>query len=156
RLHQTEAKSKVHGCINSCKFLVAEGYRVKLGGFELAKTETSLRKMTKSKHIKSLCYTAPQMLDDINHVYSKECEMYSFGIVLWELATRKKPFEGCSSKEIYQKVFKERYQEPLPADCPEALGCLINACRSYESFQRPSAGVLADKLRSVVAQLEEQ
>lgn len=30
RLHQTEVKSKVHGCITSSKFLVAEGYRVKV------------------------------------------------------------------------------------------------------------------------------
>ncbi|XP_041650846.1 mixed lineage kinase domain-like protein isoform X2 [Cheilinus undulatus] len=156
RLHQTEKKSKVHGCINSSKFLVAEGYIVKLGGFELAKTETSLKKASKDKEIRSVCYSSPQMLDNINHIYSKECEMYSFGIVLWEIATRKKPFDGCSSKDIYQKVCKEKFMEPLPDDCPEPLASLINACRASDSFQRPSAGVLVDKLRSVVAQLEEQ
>ncbi|GLD61697.1 mixed lineage kinase domain-like protein [Lates japonicus] len=150
RLHQTEVKSKVHGCINSSKFLVAEGYRVKLGGFELAKTETSLKKSTKNKGTRNLCYSSPQMLNDINHVYSKECEMYSFGIVVWEVATRKRPFEGCSGKEIYKKVSEEKFQEPLPDDCPEALGHLINTCRAYDSFQRPSAGVLVDKLRTVV------
>ena len=31
RLHQSEEKFKVHGCINSGKFLVAVGYRVKVG-----------------------------------------------------------------------------------------------------------------------------
>ncbi|XP_041795371.1 mixed lineage kinase domain-like protein [Chelmon rostratus] len=156
RLHQTEEKSKVHGCINSSKFLVAKGYTVKLGGFELAKTETSLKKSTKDKDIRSLCYSPPQMLNNINHVYSKECEIYSFGIVLWEVATRKRPFEGWSNQEIYQKVCKEKFQEPLPDDCPEPLEHLINTCRAYDSFQRPSAGVLVDKLRSMVAQLEEQ
>ncbi|XP_058501728.1 mixed lineage kinase domain-like protein [Solea solea] len=158
RLHQTEVKSKVHGCINSSKFLVAEGYRVKLGGFELAKTETSLKKPIKEKdrEIRSLCYSSPQMLSDINHVYSKECEMYSFGIVLWEIATRKRPFEGFSDKEIYQKVCKDKCQEMLPDDCPESLEQLIKACRSFDSFHRPSSGVLLDKLRSVVTQLEEQ
>ncbi|XP_069018883.1 mixed lineage kinase domain-like protein [Embiotoca jacksoni] len=155
RLHQTEEKSKVHGCINSSKFLVAEGYRVMLAGFELAKTETSLKK-TKEKESRSLCYTCPQMLDDISYDYSKECELYSFGIVLWEVATRRKPFKELSNKDIYQKVCKEKYSEPLPEDCPEPLEQLINACRSHDSFQRPSAGVLVDKLRSVVTQLEEQ
>ncbi|XP_034443289.1 mixed lineage kinase domain-like protein [Hippoglossus hippoglossus] len=156
RLHQTEEKSKVHGCINSNKFLVAEGYRVKLGGFELAKTETSLRKPTKDKksEIGSLCYSSPQTLKDINHDYNKECEMYSFGIVLWEIATRRKPFEGCSTKEIYQKVYEEKFKEPLPDDCPDALVQLINACRDYDSFQRPSAGVILDKLRSLLTQME--
>lgn len=161
RLHQTEEKSKVHGCINSSKFLVAEGYTVKLGGFELAKTETSLKKSVKDKGTRSLCYSPPEMLSNINHRYCKECEIYSFGIVLWEIATRKRPFEGWSDQDIYQKVCEEEFQEPLSvdgeaSDCPKALEQLINACRAYKSFQRPSVGVLVDKLRSVVAQLEEQ
>lgn len=161
RLHQTEVKSKVHGCINSSKFLVAEGYRVKLGGFELAKTETSLKKGRNDKEIRSLCYSSPQMLNSIDYPYSKECEVYSLGIVMWEIATRRHPFEDPVSKakwetkEILQRVAKDKYMEPLSGDCPKALGDLINACRAFESFQRPSAGVLVDKLRSLVTQMEE-
>ncbi|XP_072242623.1 mixed lineage kinase domain-like protein [Leuresthes tenuis] len=155
RLHQTEEKGKVHGNINSSKFLVTEDYRVKLGGFELTKTETSLRNTTfKDKEMSSLCYSSPQRLSSINHKYNKKCEMYSFGIVLWEIATRKKPFEGCTNDEIFQKVCQERYLEPLPSDCPEPLAQLIDACRAYASFNRPSSGVLVDKLLKMVVQLE--
>lgn len=155
RLHQSEQKFKVHGCINSSKFLVDAGYRVKLGGFELAKTETSLKK---SKDIKNsmLCYNSPEQLENINRPYSKECEIYSFGIVLWEIATRKIPFKDCSShKEVYHKMCKDKTIEPLPDDCPVQLGELIDTCRTYDSFNRPTAGVLVDKLRKVVEQLEE-
>ncbi|XP_010748607.2 mixed lineage kinase domain-like protein [Larimichthys crocea] len=157
RLHQTEEKSKVHGCINSSKFLVDKGYTVKLGGFELSKTETSLKKSIKTSthREEGHCYYTPQKLNNINHKYSKECEIYSFGIVLWEIATRKKPFDGLTIQDVYQKVYTEKYQEPLPDDCPEPLGSLINDCRAYDSFQRPNAGVLVDKLGIVVAQLEE-
>ncbi|XP_068459272.1 mixed lineage kinase domain-like protein [Clinocottus analis] len=157
RLHQTEEKSKVHGEINSNKFLVAEGYVVKLGGLELAKTETSLRKLTKSKVSQSsasLSYSSPEMLD-VNQSYNKQSEMYSFGIVLWEVATGKKPFDGWSNKEIFEKVGKGTYQEELPSDCPKGLADLIDACRARDCFQRPSAGVLVDRLQSVVNKLEE-
>lgn len=30
--------------------------------------------------------------------------------------------------------------EPLPKDCPRQLGELINACRSFDAFHRPTAG----------------
>uniref|UniRef100_A0A3B5MSP2 Protein kinase domain-containing protein n=1 Tax=Xiphophorus couchianus TaxID=32473 RepID=A0A3B5MSP2_9TELE len=162
RLHLTEEISKLHMSITSTKFLVDENYRVKLGGLELAKTETSLKRTTKGKEhyktISSLCYSSPQQLSNINHAYTKECEIYSLGIVLWEIATRKKPFEDCGGddKIISKKVCEEKYQEPLPADCPESLGEMINACRAYESYHRPSAGVLVDKLRSVLVQFEKQ
>uniref|UniRef100_H3CYJ1 Mixed lineage kinase domain like pseudokinase n=1 Tax=Tetraodon nigroviridis TaxID=99883 RepID=H3CYJ1_TETNG len=156
RLHQTEEKPKVHGCINSHKFLVSKGYTVKLGGFELAQTESSLRKSAKNQEARSLHYLPPQLLANIHHPYSKECEVYSFGIVLWEIMTRKKPFEGWSPEQIQQRVCVERFREPLPADCPAALRTLVDACRAYDSFHRPSAEELLDKLRTVVNQLEEQ
>ncbi|CAB1323444.1 unnamed protein product [Coregonus sp. 'balchen'] len=140
-LRESEEKFKVHGCINSSKFLVDTGYRVKLGGFELAKTETSLKR-TKDSNRSSFCYSSPQQLENINHKYNKECEMYSFGIVLWEIATCKIPFRDCSDKEVYQRVCKDKYTEPLPEGCPKQLGELIN-------------DLLVDKLRKVVEKLEE-
>lgn len=49
-------------------------------------------------------------------------------------------WSDCSHKDVYQRVYKEKYTEPLPKDCPKQLGELINDCRSYDSFQRPTAG----------------
>ncbi|XP_072519651.1 mixed lineage kinase domain-like protein [Salminus brasiliensis] len=155
RLHQSEENFKVHGCINSSKFLVAAGYRVKLAGFELAKTETSLKKSNNNKS-SSRIYTSPQQLENINYAYDKACEMYSFGIVMWEIATRQVPFKDCTSHtQIYKKVCEQQIMEPLPNDCPRELKDLIDACRSYNPFQRPSAGVLVDKLRKLAQQYEE-
>ncbi|XP_018618691.1 mixed lineage kinase domain-like protein [Scleropages formosus] len=154
RLHQSEEKFKVHGSISSQKFLVDSGYRVKLGGFELAKTETSLRK-NKDRKSSSIHYCSPQQLENVNHPYDKACEIYSFGIVLWEVATRQIPYKGCSSKEVYHKVCEEKTMEPLPSDCPQIFASLISASRAYDPFHRPTAGVLVDKLRKVVQELEE-
>ncbi|XP_064168098.1 mixed lineage kinase domain-like protein [Anguilla rostrata] len=154
RLHQSEEKFKVHGCISSGKFLVDDGYRVKLGCFELAKTETSLRRDKKGNST-SVHYCSPQQLQTVHHSYNKACEIYSIGIVLWEIATRQIPFKDMSEKEVSQKVCAEKFKEPLPEDCPKCFVKLIDACRSYDAFQRPSAGVLVDKLRKVVQEMED-
>ncbi|XP_048371781.1 mixed lineage kinase domain-like protein [Sphaerodactylus townsendi] len=152
RLHQTGDKSQLHGSINSNKFLVAEGYNVKLSGFELSQTESSLRrkhKEKKEKEISPSAYVCPQGLASVNHIYDLPSEIYSFGIVLWEIATSKTPFRGCTSQEIYQKVCKEGYQEPLGKDCPAGLLEVINLCRSYQPSKRPSAEAIVDALWSI-------
>lgn len=175
---------------------------LKLGGFELARTETSLQK-NKSKKNSAFHYHSPQQLQNINHPYDKACEIYryctptrisnayliqikddcywlymlflvlalscgrlqhevfllkvcmnttiNFGetkkifyifVFSWILVKFSVPvFLDCSSHDqIYQKVYVEKVMEPLPTDCPQQLKELINACRSFEPFQRPTAG----------------
>uniref|UniRef100_A0A669QXQ1 Mixed lineage kinase domain like pseudokinase n=1 Tax=Phasianus colchicus TaxID=9054 RepID=A0A669QXQ1_PHACC len=137
RLHQTEEKSRLHGCICSSKFLVAGDYCVKLSGFELCETESSIKRKVNKKNLSQVCmlaYIAPENLMDVYCPYKRSCEIYSFGIVLWEIATSKIPFEG-ESEVVYGP-----YQEPVGKDCPEELEKVINQCRAFDPFQRPSVG----------------
>ena len=39
---------------------------------------------------------------------SKQCDVYSYGIVLWELLTHRIPFEDVSNYEITKKVVEEK------------------------------------------------
>ncbi|XP_074864880.1 mixed lineage kinase domain-like protein [Carettochelys insculpta] len=148
RLHQTGEKSKLHGCINSCKFLVAKGYCVKLSGFELSKTESSIKRSYQKKRtqVPASAYVSPQGLAFLNHKYDMPSEIYSFGIVLWEIATGKIPFKGCTSEEIYQKVYEQRYQAPIGEECPSDLRDVVDRCRAFEPSRRPSAEEIVDSL----------
>ncbi|NXG46798.1 MLKL protein, partial [Psilopogon haemacephalus] len=78
RLHQTEEKSRLHGCICSSKFLVAGDYCVKLSGFELCETESSIKRRAKKnwQQVSMLAYIAPENLMDINCPYKRPCEIY--------------------------------------------------------------------------------
>ncbi|KFM02736.1 Mixed lineage kinase domain-like, partial [Aptenodytes forsteri] len=148
RLHQTEEKSRLHGCICSSKFLVAGDYCVKLSGFELCETESSIKRKAKKnwKQVSMLAYIAPENLQDINYPYKRPCEIYSFGIVLWEIATSKIPFEGCIPQEITEKICNHHYRDPVGEDCPADLRKVIDQCRAFDPSQRPSAEEIVDLL----------
>ena len=36
--------------------------------------------------------------------YSKRCDLFSYGIVLWELVTHKAPFEGIGTRDILNAI----------------------------------------------------
>ncbi|XP_029379770.1 mixed lineage kinase domain-like protein [Echeneis naucrates] len=146
RLHQTGAKRKIHGCISSQKFLVARGFKVKLAGFGQAKTETSLQRSDIKDDDKELCYYCPQKLEDVNYKYNTKWEIYSFGIVLWEIATREKPFNNWPIKKIKEEVCQKKTNQPLPDDCPKELKEVIDKCRRYDSILRPTAEAIVESL----------
>ncbi|KAF3855354.1 hypothetical protein F7725_023409 [Dissostichus mawsoni] len=133
--NQKAHKFKVHGCINSSNFLVADGYRVKLGGFEFSQTETSLRKPTRAG------WTGPSPTPLLS---------------CWNTLTttaKSVRFTALESSSGKLQLDANLLTEPL-GDCPKELELLINACRAYDPFQRPSAEVLANKLKTWVTQLE--
>ncbi|KAG7256474.1 hypothetical protein CRUP_023109 [Coryphaenoides rupestris] len=78
-------------------------------------------------------------------------------VSLMEEEEEEPPAADCESRQdVYNKVMEQRVMEPLPADCPDPLRHLIDSCRSYDDFLRPSAGVLVDKLHRIVDQLDEE
>ncbi|XP_027885747.1 mixed lineage kinase domain-like protein [Xiphophorus couchianus] len=161
RLHHVSGQeSKLHMNIRSENFLVDENNKVKLGGLEHSQTVQSLKKRKEQEHndknFSSLCYSAPELLRNTGHEYGTECDIYSLGIVLWEIATWKKPFQDFNGNKItlFQKVCFKKYQEPLPQHCPESLEKVISACRSYDPFQRLSAGALVDKLQLCLLEVQ--
>ncbi|XP_016053249.1 PREDICTED: mixed lineage kinase domain-like protein [Miniopterus natalensis] len=148
RLHHSEPP-ELHRNISSRSFLVTNGYQVKLSGLELRETQTSISRTTKrqkTERVRSTAYISPQILENVFDRYDIKAEIYSFGIVLWEIVTGKIPFEGCDSKKICQLVAVDRHQEPLGEDCPSQLQEIIDDCRAYEPSRRPSVNEILEKL----------
>ncbi|XP_053522689.1 mixed lineage kinase domain-like protein isoform X2 [Artibeus jamaicensis] len=147
RLHHSETP-QLHRSIKSTNFLVTSSYQVKLSGFELNKTKTSISSATKKKAQRSgsSAYVSPERLKNVYNKYDIKAEIYSFGIVLWEIVTGKIPFEGCDSEKIYQLVAVDQYQEPLGEECPLELQEIIDDCRAYEPCRRPSVREILEKL----------
>ncbi|XP_069824730.1 mixed lineage kinase domain-like protein isoform X2 [Dendropsophus ebraccatus] len=143
RLHQTDMKAILHGSLSSTKFLVDGTYCVKLSGFELSKTESSLRRPSNAERRRKsseLVYIAPESLQDIN-AYDKRSEIYSLGVVLYEIATGKLPITGLPVTENNQRVNGEHL-----SSCPPVLHELITSCLLRNPCGRPTAGVIVDLL----------
>uniref|UniRef100_A0A8C4Y8B0 Mixed lineage kinase domain like pseudokinase n=1 Tax=Gopherus evgoodei TaxID=1825980 RepID=A0A8C4Y8B0_9SAUR len=115
-----------------------------LSGFELSKTESSIKRSCRKKlmDVPASAYISPLGLASLSHKYDVPSEIYryiSMGIQCLLMSQFVCVVLGCSSQEIYQKVYEQRYQAPVGEDCPSHLRDVINQCRAFEPSQRPSA-----------------
>ncbi|KAM8947216.1 mixed lineage kinase domain-like protein [Pelodytes ibericus] len=152
RLHHSELKAILHGSLSSSKFLVDGTYYLKLSGFELSKTESSMRRPSNAeKRQESIgwAYMAPETLTNIN-AYNKCSEVYSLGVVCYEIASGNVPLDGLRIPEgdlgeIHQRLRAE-VDAGIPIDCPKILRDIITQSLETDPSNRPTAGGIVDRL----------
>ncbi|KAG8562425.1 hypothetical protein GDO81_015670 [Engystomops pustulosus] len=157
RLHQTEIKTVLYGSLSSSKFLVDGTYCLKLSGFELSKTESSMRRnpLKSRTEIGELVYLAPETMQDIN-AYDKRSEIYSLGVVIFEIAVGGFSLQHFSSENLeglHQKLCVN-VDADLPALCPPVLCDVIKRSQAQDPGNRPSAGEIADLLIAHLSRTE--
>ncbi|PKK59253.1 kinase-like protein [Rhizophagus irregularis] len=59
-------------------------------------------------------YRAPELLERANYKYDQRCEVYSFGILLWEIAEERIPYQDNNNiLDITDEVRNKMYREPF-------------------------------------------
>ena len=69
--------------------------------------------------------------------YSTNCDVYSFGIVLWQLITREVPFAAMTPIQAAYAVAEGR-RPTIPPTTPRRLQEIIVACWDQDQAKRPS------------------
>eukprot|EP00904_Undaria_pinnatifida_P003883 jgi/Undpi1/13496/HiC_scaffold_8.g03155.m1 len=60
--------------------------------------------------------------------YNEKADVYSFGLILWEMLSLRRPFEGLNRKEFVQSVIKGGRRPPLQNDWSGSLRELMRRC----------------------------
>jgi hypothetical protein len=76
--------------------------------------------------------------------YNQSADVYSYGIVLWEMLTRQRPFVGLKPMQIMLKVVKNDYRPIIPSNCPSKLADMIRQCWGRDPKLRPSFSVIRE------------
>ena len=111
-----------------------------------------------SQRIGNYQYTAPEALKGSFLVpYSKEIDVYSFGILFWEILTGKIPFQELKENpETCETMIIDGYRpslDILPSDTPLCIIEMIESCWDSTPSKRPSLGKIISIL-TIILQLE--
>ena len=77
-------------------------------------------KINQRQRLEQVRYCAPELLERVPYQkYDYKCEVYSFGILLWEIAEERIPYQGKDEiLDIIDPVRNEMYREPFSENSP--------------------------------------
>lgn len=101
----------IHRDIKPTNVLVSKDGQLKVTDFGVAKDETARDQTQVGTIIGTPCYMSPEQA--AGKKLTAQSDVYSIGIVLYELATGKKPFWGETADEITRKIARGKYRSPL-------------------------------------------
>ena len=90
-----------------------------LANFKLNRSLNAVS-LKQSQNLDRVRYCAPELLERApNFKYVHKCEVYSFGILLWEIAEERTPYEKYNDVvKITDLVRNEKYRENFSKNSP--------------------------------------
>jgi serine/threonine protein kinase len=141
-LSYAHARGIIHRDISPANIFLTAGGTVKIIDFGLAKAATDLRLTREGSPVGAAHYMSPEQIRGAHDIDART-DIYSCGIVLYELLMGKKPFEGDNAFDI-MKAHTEQ-APPLPdenSQTPAAVSAMILralAKKPEERFQSADA-----------------
>jgi serine/threonine-protein kinase len=138
-------KGVIHGDVKPANILITDDERVKLTDFGMARLASRDSKDTPL--LGSPAYWCPEQI--VGKPQDARSDIFSLGVVLYELVTGRRPFDAESLQGICSRILSSTPLPPSHANpsVPLALNELIASCMAKDPNQRcASAETLAERL----------
>ncbi|KDO29381.1 TKL protein kinase [Saprolegnia parasitica CBS 223.65] len=132
----------VHRDLKSLNLLITDEGRVKLADFGIAKVALENEFMTRC--CGTYQWMAPEVI--VSQTYSVSADIYSFGIVMWEICEASVPFADTPAALVAMAVIQENKRPTMSANIPTPLKDLITSCWDKEASVRPDAATIVSVL----------
>jgi Protein tyrosine and serine/threonine kinase len=132
-LHESKL---LHRDLKSSNLMLDNDFNCKVGDFGL----TRISKGAVAAQMTGQCGTFQYMAVEVlaSKPYSEKADVFSFGILLWELVARKLPYFGMQPMQVGLAVVQRGLRPTIPPTCPAPLAKLMQACWDNSPNRRPS------------------
>ncbi|XP_031623796.1 mast/stem cell growth factor receptor kita-like [Contarinia nasturtii] len=142
-MRHLEERRIIHRDLAARNILIDENKQLKISDFGLSKTTIYVAQRTKKVPIRWMAIEALR-----ESVYTDKSDVWSFGVVLWEIGTLGGIPYANLSNELLLKYLVDGYRMPRPEICSEQLYKLMQQCWSESPFNRPSFSEIVQRLEN--------
>uniref|UniRef100_A0A8C2KR37 Mitogen-activated protein kinase kinase kinase n=1 Tax=Cyprinus carpio TaxID=7962 RepID=A0A8C2KR37_CYPCA len=151
-LHEEAVVPIIHRDLKSTNILLLEkienddiGRKIlKITDFGLAR---EWHKTTKMSAAGTYSWMAPEVIK--SSLFSKGSDVWSYGVLLWELLTGEVPYRGIDGLAVAYGVAVNKLTLPIPSTCPEPFAKLMEECWDQDPHIRPSFASILEQLTAI-------
>lgn len=137
----------IHRDLKLSNLLVTHDFHVRVADFGLTRIKDK-KGADGDTPQGSPAYMAPEVY--MGH-YDEKCDVYSFGMVLWEMLTQERVFADIPNlQKLMFAVVEEGRRPTLPQNTPTSLRNLITSCWDASPEKRPSFKEILEQLDHVL------
>lgn len=70
--------------------------------------------------------------------YTEKADVFSFGIILWEIATRQPPYRNLTAVQVGMQVAHQKLRPSIPRNTPKEFSDLMQECWDQDPDNRPT------------------
>nr|ACQ57002.1 EDR1 [Glycine max] len=140
----TSTPTIVHRDLKSPNLLVDKNWNVKVCDFGLSRLKHNTFLSSKST-AGTPEWMAPEVLR--NEPSNEKCDVYSFGVILWELATLRLPWSGMNPMQVVGAVGFQNRRLDIPKEVDPIVARIIWECWQQDPNLRPSFAQLTVALK---------
>ena len=156
-IQAAHAKGIIHRDIKPQNIMISADGKVKVMDFGIARAASSATSTISSDAMGSVHYSSPEQVR--NGYISNKSDIYSLGIVMYEMVTGRVPFDGDSTVSVAIKHLQEEITSPkeYAEDLPVSLEKIILKCTQKSPDRRYASidDLLTDLKKSLVSPYED-
>lgn len=134
--------------LKTANLLVSEHLEVKISDFGLSREIAPL--------METYCGTPATMAPEITKqaLYDQRADIFSFGVIMWELLTRQEPYPGITGLPLAMAVATRGLRPPIPAYCPAEWAALMVRAWDTNPTMRPTFDFIQRELMRMLSALD--
>ncbi|CAH1123108.1 unnamed protein product [Ceutorhynchus assimilis] len=148
-MHYLHVHKIIHRDLKSPNVLIGDDEIIKISDFGTSKTWNGVsEKMTFAG---TVAWMAPEAIQEV--ACSEKVDIWSFGVVLWELLTCEVPYDGMEQSAIMYSVGCGKLKPPIPSTCPDGFKLILQMCWKQNPKERPSFKLICNHLEIAAVEI---